>query len=81
MESGSGESVGGDSSGEFHVEQILKHRMSKSGKQFLVRWEGCSASTDSWEPEENVNDCAAFDLYVESGLVWDVGAIACIECC
>jgi hypothetical protein len=46
---------------EYEVEQILAHRKGKgrrSKPQFLVRWRGQGAEHDSWEPEQNMANCA-----------------------
>ena len=49
---------------EFVVQRILKHRVvvvndkkSKKIREFLIRWKGYSAEHDTWEPEDNLNNC------------------------
>ena len=40
----------------FEVEKrILKTRTRNKRKEFLIRWKGFTRSSDSWEPEENIN--------------------------
>ena len=37
----------------YAVEDVLDMRSGSSGREFLVRWEGCPGE-DSWEPEINL---------------------------
>jgi hypothetical protein len=39
---------------EFEVEGILKHKVKQGKPHFLIRWKNCTASEDSWEPEDNL---------------------------
>lgn len=39
----------------FQVEKIVGHRTIKGRRQFLVRWKGYNASSDSWENEKDLN--------------------------
>lgn len=42
---------------EWEVEKITDVKIQRDGsRDFLIRWKGCSASDDTWEPESNV-DC------------------------
>jgi hypothetical protein len=43
---------------EFEVEQILDQRFHKGDKHYLVKWKGYSSLHNSWEPEENLNNCS-----------------------
>lgn len=44
---------------DWEVEQIMDVKYNDDGtKDFLIRWKGCDPSTDTWEPENNV-DCPA----------------------
>lgn len=44
---------------DWEVEQIMDVKYNDDGtKDFLIRWKGCDASNDTWEPENNV-DCPA----------------------
>jgi hypothetical protein len=38
----------------FAVEKILKQRMRAGALEYFVRWQGCDASADSWEPAPNL---------------------------
>ena len=42
---------------EFEVETILDSRMDKAKKMYLVKWRGYSELHNSWEPEENLENC------------------------
>lgn len=46
-----------DGEDEWEVEDVLDARETPAGhKQFLVRWQGFTRESDSWEPEENLNN-------------------------
>lgn len=57
-----------DENQEWKVEKILDvhHRQDKK-REFLIRWEGFSSKSDSWEPEENL-DCKELIKKFESKL-------------
>lgn len=41
---------------EWEVEKVVNQRKGKGGKkEFLIRWKGCKASDDTWEPEDGIN--------------------------
>jgi len=43
--------------GDYEVARILEVKFKKSGeREFLIRWKGHNADSDSWEPESNL-DC------------------------
>jgi Chromo (CHRromatin Organisation MOdifier) domain len=50
-----------DGSEEYVVEKVLLHRERRYGtkirKEYLIKWEGCSPEHNSWEPEENTDNC------------------------
>lgn len=48
---------------EYVVESIVGKRKRNGRLEFKVRWAGCSAEEDSWEPESAVNDLAAMDVW------------------
>lgn len=48
----------------FGVNRIIKHKLIKNARQFLVRWEGYGRRDDTWEPEENLKDVVIFKNYV-----------------
>jgi hypothetical protein len=50
---------------DFVVEKILKCRVNKGNKQFLIKWKGFPASQNTWEPEGNLNQ-ACRDYLVEN---------------
>ena len=41
-----------DGEEEWEVERILDEVESHGKRKFLVRWEGFTAESDTWEPEE-----------------------------
>jgi hypothetical protein len=48
---------------EWTVESILQRRVRRDGvPMYKVRWAGNWA--DTWEPEQNVNDCKAYDEFM-----------------
>lgn len=40
---------------QFEVESILDSRTRKGKTEFKIRWKGYSPSSDTWEPERNLN--------------------------
>lgn len=41
---------------EWEVERVINVRKGKGGKkEYLIRWKGCKASEDTWEPEDGIN--------------------------
>jgi hypothetical protein len=42
----------------YAVDKMVGMRWSKGSREYLVRWEGYSASHDTWEPMENLVGCA-----------------------
>lgn len=53
----SGEDYGtGTEEKEWEVEKVVNQRKAKGGKkEYLIRWKGCKASDDTWEPEDGIN--------------------------
>ena len=45
-----------DEAGEdvYSVDHVVSHMTSKGNTSYRVRWAGCNASEDSWEPEEGL---------------------------
>lgn len=39
---------------EYVVEKVVKHRKSKRGTEYFVKWEGYNESDNTWEHESNV---------------------------
>ncbi|XP_055302155.1 chromo domain-containing protein cec-1-like isoform X3 [Sitodiplosis mosellana] len=45
-----------DGEKEWEVEKVVNVRKGKGGKkEFLIRWKGCKASEDTWEPEDGIS--------------------------
>jgi len=40
---------------EYEVQQVLAHRDTRSGRQFLLRWKGYGPEEDTWETEQNIH--------------------------
>lgn len=41
---------------EWEVEKVVNMRKGRGGKkEFLIRWKGCKASDDTWEPEDGIS--------------------------
>lgn len=41
---------------EWEVEKVVNVRSSRGGKkEYLIRWKGCKASEDTWEPENGIS--------------------------
>ena len=52
---------------EWAVESIVARRVRPGhGTEYRVRWAGFSEAEDTWEPEDNVAECAALDTYLEA---------------
>ncbi|OJT13288.1 Transposon Tf2-12 polyprotein, partial [Trametes pubescens] len=54
-----------DGEEEYFVERILDRRRVGRGWQYLVRWLGYNAGSDSWLPGREVEDLAALDVYLK----------------
>jgi hypothetical protein len=48
---------------EFIVGQIYAARPAKSGREFLVGWQGYDADGDTWEAEKNIIDTSVIDSF------------------
>lgn len=45
-----------DGQKEWEVEKIINFRKGRGGKkEYLIRWKGCKASDDTWEPEGGIS--------------------------
>lgn len=40
----------------YMIEEILKTKVKRKKRYFLVKWEGCPHSENTWEPEENLDN-------------------------
>ena len=40
---------------EYEVETILDTRINKGQREYLIKWEGCDDSENTWEPTKNLN--------------------------
>ena len=50
--------------GETHtVDHIVNHRSHGRGYQYLVRWKGCDAAADTWEPASHFYDVSVISDY------------------
>ena len=41
-----------------HWQELLKFKMLYGKPYVLVHWAGCDASGDTWEPLDNLTNCA-----------------------
>lgn len=55
-----------ESSQEYEVEAILKHKDTTNGRQFLIRWKGYDSSEDTWEGENNLKCPTVLNKYLRS---------------
>ena len=49
--------LGADGGPEHEVQELLKFKMRYGRPYVLVRWAGCDASGDTWEPLDNLTNC------------------------
>ncbi len=67
MKTGEMDGQGQKSSDEdevYVVESIARARNLSNGKrEFLVKWKGFPLDRDEWQPEENLKDCKALDVF------------------
>ena len=58
-----------DGQEEYEIDRVLQHRDQISGRRtkrfYLVSWLGYGPDHNTWEPEDNLQDCAALDEYWE----------------
>lgn len=53
---------------DWEVEQITDVKFDEDeSRTFLIRWKGCDASQDTWEPESNLSCPALIDKFMKSG--------------
>ena len=43
---------------QYKVESILKHKNINKQKYYLVKWKNYPDSENTWEPEQNLNECS-----------------------
>ncbi len=48
--------LAGEAEEEFEVDRVLRERVVKGKKQYLIRWKGYSSFDDTWEPLENLGN-------------------------
>lgn len=51
---------------EYEVESILKHKDTKNGRKYLIRWKGYDSDDDTWESEANLNCPQILSRYIQS---------------
>ena len=52
----------------YEVEFILGKRGEGPDKEYLVKWKGCPEEAATWEPESNLENCAAMLRAIRAGL-------------
>lgn len=40
---------------EWEVERVINQRKKDGKKEYLIRWKGCKAADDTWEPEDGIS--------------------------
>jgi len=50
--------ISSDDEVEFEVEEVVDRRLYKGELQYLVKWVGWSSEDNSWEPEDNLENCS-----------------------
>lgn len=53
----------GNSDSEYVLERIVSVKRSGRGYSFLVKWQGFPEDQNTWEPERNIQDTAAYQKY------------------
>jgi hypothetical protein len=48
-----------DTEQEYEVKQILNHKWVSGKPYYLVKWKGYDTLENTWEPIENLTNCAA----------------------
>jgi hypothetical protein len=51
--------INDDTEQEYEVEQILNDKRVSGKPYYLVKWKGYGTSENTWEPIENLTNCAA----------------------
>lgn len=51
---------------EYEVGAILKHKNTRNGHKYLIRWKNYGSDEDSWEREENLNCPTILEQYKKS---------------
>jgi transposase InsO family protein len=52
-----------DGEEEFQVHSLADHRAAGRSFEYLVRWQGYGPEYNTWEPQKNLEDNEAFELY------------------
>lgn len=51
---------------EWEVEKIMNVRTARGGKkEYLIRWKGCKASDDTWEPENGISCTSLINAFLK----------------
>lgn len=61
---------------EFEVEEIVNQRVFRKRIQYEVRWRGYDSSENTWEPAENLQDCAALDKFLASAVPYSLPPVS-----
>lgn len=51
---------------DYEVDAILKHKETRNGRQYLIRWKGYDSSEDTWEKEINLKCPEILNTYIRS---------------
>ena len=65
---------------EYEVERILGKKIISGAAHYLVKWKGYNTSESTWEPKQNLKNCARTLQRFEGGIGENQEMIATLHC-